>query len=1158
MPESAERSTRGPSTLDASTSKFEEFLREKYYPELLKAVKDEKAIVVDFDIFDRYDPITADMLLEEPAMMLKTFDEAVINIVEEPIKVRFRNLPESKYIRIRNLRAKHLGKFIQIDATIKSATEVRPQIHSAIFECPDCSAKINVLQDGNLLTKPIMCECGRRGDFPLISKNLIDTRWITGLEPFEITTGEQPGELPIFLKEDLTTPRMQKKTDPGSSLRITGVLKELPRRIKGKLTTKMDIYLEANHVETREIEFEDLEITPEDEMQIKNLAHDPEIYEKLKLSIAPGIYGFEEIKEAVALQLFGGVAHYMPDGSRIRGNLHILLCGDPGTGKSLVGNSKLLHNSEKGPEFTTIGRLIDDMIDNKKETVVRKDGIEICFENRDGIKTITLNPETSRIEWKPVTAFIRHLSPSHLVKIKTRSGRQIIATTDHSFVCMDAKGKINPIKGNMLNTNSYVPIPLGAHRELLSEISFGDQKKFTNTKPLPEKIKLDWNFGFFLGMFLSEGSHSGNHVAIASQNEERRQLVSNFVKTLGLNVSENKEGVIINSKRLIEWLDANCYNEIKNESKIKGSGAIRKKIPDFCFFASEDFIQGLVSGLFSGDGYFVNAKPSKGRTKENLSLGFSTISKDLIDGVVEILSLMSVFSSTREKKYTYNGENRICYETRIAGRHAELLLSKIKLIGKHKINERFSEKDSLDVIPCTDLLYEIVKSLNMSSRKHADSTKRRALSAMMRTVKKRGRIGRGRINEIYQFLFKEAEEQKNEEVRELLNHLHRAISSSLVWDRVKSVEIIPSKEKYVYDLSIDGNETFVCNNLVVHNTVMLKLVSTVVPRGKYVSGSGVSGVGLTASVRKDEIIGTWVLEAGALILANKSVISIDEFDKMSRDDQTAMHEAMSVETVSIAKASIVATLPAQTAVLAGANPQYGRFDTYKTIIEQIQIPETLLSRFDLKFAIIDKPDKTTDEKLADHIIMSRTDPQKVVPVIDLHLLRKYIAYAKQFVKELVLTDEAAQMLKNFYIEMRSPAGEGGPIGITLRQYEALLRLAEASAKVRLDTHIRREDAERAMRLMQFSLRQLGFDRETGVIDIDKLESGFTTGKRKRLNSILEIIEKLQQTSREVAEADILAEAQNQGISEKDAQETIEKLRKDGTIFEPHGGFYRKT
>ena len=112
---------------------------------------------------------------------------------------------------------------------------------------------------------------------------------------------------------------------------------------------------------------------------------------------------------------------------------------------------------------------------------------------------------------------------------------------------------------------------------------------------------------------------------------------------------------------------------------------------------------------------------------------------------------------------------------------------------------------------------------------------------------------------------------------------------------------------------------------------MLKLVSSVVPRGKYVSGSGVSGVGLTASVRKDEVIGTWVLEAGALILANKSVIAIDEFDKMSKDDQIAMHEAMSVETVSIAKASIVASLPAQTSVLAGANPKLSRFDPYRAI-----------------------------------------------------------------------------------------------------------------------------------------------------------------------------------------------------------------------------------
>ncbi|HLD84953.1 MAG TPA: hypothetical protein VI968_00190, partial [archaeon] len=218
--------------------KIEDFLRDKYFSDILKAVKEEKSVTVDFEAFDRYDPITADMMLEDPDLVMKSLNEAAESMAGEKIRVRIRNLPESRQIRIRNLRAKHIGKFVQIDATIRSATEVRPQIYEAIFQCPDCSANIVVLQESTLLQKPTVCECGRRGDFPLTKENLLDTRWLTGIEPFEVTSGEQPGEITIFLKEDLTTPKMQRRTDPGSSLRITGVLKQLPKRIKGRLTTK--------------------------------------------------------------------------------------------------------------------------------------------------------------------------------------------------------------------------------------------------------------------------------------------------------------------------------------------------------------------------------------------------------------------------------------------------------------------------------------------------------------------------------------------------------------------------------------------------------------------------------------------------------------------------------------------------------------------------------------------------------------------------------------------------------------------------------------------------------------------------------------------------------------------------------------------------------
>ncbi|MBI2579832.1 MAG: ATP-binding protein, partial [Candidatus Aenigmarchaeota archaeon] len=317
--------------------RMEEFIREKYYTELLKAAKEDGALVIDFSDMDRFDPITADQVLEAPKTVLEAMQKSVeIFGLGGRVNVRLRNIPESRNIRIRSLRARHLNRLWCIDAIIKSASEVKPQIYEATFVCPECGTRIDVPQEGNLLQKAFACQCGRRGDFgEPVEKKMYDVRWLTGVEPFEITTGEQPGEIRIILKEDLTTPKMQKKTDPGARLRIVGMLIEAPKHIKGRLSTKMDMFFEALHVETKDVEFEDMDITPDDERRIKEMASDPKIYERLKMSIAPGIYGFDEIKESIALQLFGGIKHTLPDGNTIRGNIHILLTGDPGIGKSM-------------------------------------------------------------------------------------------------------------------------------------------------------------------------------------------------------------------------------------------------------------------------------------------------------------------------------------------------------------------------------------------------------------------------------------------------------------------------------------------------------------------------------------------------------------------------------------------------------------------------------------------------------------------------------------------------------------------------------------------------------------------------------------------------------------------------------------------------------
>lgn len=658
-------------------NRYEEFLRMEENIKALVEACETGRIIIDFNKLDLFDPNIADKLLEAPDEVIAEFEKAIESIElpeHEKINVRIRNLPSHRNIRIRNLRAKHINKLVEIEGVVKAASEVRPQIYETIFQCPECGNQIVVEQKGVTLKTPIACDCGRRGVFKLIDTKKYDIRWLTLEEPYELTSGERPGKINVLLKEDLTTPEFQRKTDPGNQLKVVGILREMQRKVQGKISTRPDIYFEAIYVEPKEEEFEDIQITEEDKRKIEELAKDPNIYDILIDSLVPSIYGWREIKEAILLQLFGGVRRKFEDGTYVRGNIHILITGDPSTAKSV--------------------------------------------------------------------------------------------------------------------------------------------------------------------------------------------LLSNVVKAL--------------------------------------------------------------------------------------------------------------------------------------------------------------------------------------------------------------------------------------------------------------------------------------------------------PRGRYVSGKGVTGSGLTTTVIKNELLGGWVLEAGALVLANKSILSIDEFDKMSKDDQVAMHEAMSLETISIAKASIVATLPAQTSILAAANPKLGRFDPYRSIVEQVAIPETLLSRFDLKFALRDIPTKEQDEAIVEHITRSRMYPESVKPRIDLQLLRKYISYARKTCEDIKITEEASEMLKKFYVEMRSAySSEGGSVPITLRQFEALIRLAEASAKVRLDNYVRREDAERAIRLMKYSLQQLGYDVESGRFDIDKLESGITASQRNKMRIILDLIEELEAKlgEKNIPIEDVKAAAEERGILGID--EILDKLQTEGIIFQPKPGFIRK-
>ncbi len=343
-------------------------------------------------------------------------------------------------------------------------------------------------------------------------------------------------------------------------------------------------------------------------------------------------------------------------------------------------------------------------------------------------------------------------------------------------------------------------------------------------------------------------------------------------------------------------------------------------------------------------------------------------------------------------------------------------------------------------------------------------------------------------------------------------------------------------------------------------SAMLKRVNTIAPKGRYVSGKGVSGAGITASVVRDEFLKGWSLEAGALVLASNGICMIDEMDKMSPDDRAAMHEALEQQTVSISKANIQATLLARTTVLAAANPKFGRFDPYGIIAEQIDLPPTLINRFDLIFPIKDLPDENRDEKMASHILNLHQSPDIDEPEISTDLLRRYISYARQHITP-VLTDGALKEIKDYYLKMRATvSGEGGiqAIPISPRQLEALVRLSEASAKVNLSDKVTKKDARRAIDLIEYCLIQVGLDRETGKIDIDRIATGVTASQRSHIVIIKDIINELEnKIGKTIPIDDIVDEAKSRDIEEDKVEEAIEKLKRSGDLFEPRRNFVQR-
>ncbi len=411
--------------------------------------------------------------------------------------------------------------------------------------------------------------------------------------------------------------------------------------------------------------------------------------------------------------------------------------------------------------------------------------------------------------------------------------------------------------------------------------------------------------------------------------------------------------------------------------------------------------------------------------------------------------------------------------------------------------------------------------------------------------------------------------EEEEKILELAKDpwIHRKIVTSIApsiygYDHIKEAImylLFGGVSKTLPDITIRGEiNTLLVGDPGTAKSQLLQYVSRIAPRGLYTSGRGTTAAGLTAAVLRERG-GGMTLEAGALVLADKGIACIDEMDKMRPEDRVAIHEAMEQHTVSVAKGGIVATLNARTAILAASNPSLGRYEPHRTVAENISLPVTILSRFDLIFVLRDVPNKDSDSKMSEHILeIHKKGLSPIDSPIPLELLKKYVTYARGIKPSLA--QEAASRLNDFYLAMRSASDtEGSPVAITARQLESLVRVAEARARSALRKEVTAEDAEAAIALVNKSLGEVGIDLSSYKMDIDIIMTGKPKSVRDRLQIILSTLMQLEKETGLVEKTVLLNTLEEEHkVQRGEAERLVGQLLREGTIYEPREGYLKKT
>ena len=331
------------------TAGWEDILGKSKYRLMLADIAasypEKRSLYVTYEDIDSYNTDLAMFFLDNPDLCLRKGKEAVKAAmpptwdVRNAVNLRIINLPRDAKVDIRQLRSKHLGKMVAVEGLVRKATTVRPRMVHALFRCARCGAEIWEQQYGTYIREPMMCtnpdgSCNKQAThFDLDGKRsiYIDTQKVEIQEsPEGLRGGAQPERITGFVEDDVAG-----IITAGNRITLNGIIRSADKQDRDK-TTVFEIFIEVLSVEFQEHEYDEIQITEEDELTIVNMSKSPRLYEDIIASISPTIHGMNEVKSAIALQLFGGCHKEMDDGTTIRGDMHVLLVGDPGVAKSQI------------------------------------------------------------------------------------------------------------------------------------------------------------------------------------------------------------------------------------------------------------------------------------------------------------------------------------------------------------------------------------------------------------------------------------------------------------------------------------------------------------------------------------------------------------------------------------------------------------------------------------------------------------------------------------------------------------------------------------------------------------------------------------------------------------------------------------------------------